>query len=152
MDIPGFGRLELTNLVMDLNGTLCVDGALAAGVEKALGALSGLFNCHVVTADTHGTAKSLFSDEIAVTTIAKGRENQAKEQLIQSLGGRNTAVLGNGANDQAMFRAARLGVAVMGPEGIYAPLLNAADIVVTSPEQALKLFLHPKRLLATLRS
>jgi soluble P-type ATPase len=106
----------------------------------------------VVTADTHGTAKSLFPEGIKVTTIQKGQENQAKEEVIHHLGQQGTAALGNGANDQAMLRTARLGVAVMGPEGIYAPLLQAADIVVASPRQALQLFLQPKRLLATLRS
>jgi soluble P-type ATPase len=86
LEIPGFGRLSLTNLVMDLNGTLCVDGALAQGVQEALIRLSRLFNCHVVTADTHGTAKSLFPEGIKVTTIQKGQENQAKEEVIHHLG------------------------------------------------------------------
>ena len=50
-----------------------------------------------------------------------------------------------------MFRAAKLAVAVIGPEGAAAPLLRAATVVVTDIRDALDLVAYPRRLRATLR-
>jgi len=59
--------------------------------------------------------------------------------------------IGNGANDAAMLQEAALGIAVLGPEGLAAEALLAADVVVASIEDALDLLLRPHRLVATLR-
>jgi len=50
-----------------------------------------------------------------------------------------------------MLRAAALGVAVVGPEGMAGKLAAAADVVVVRVEDALDLVLRPGRLAATLR-
>lgn len=51
-----------------------------------------------------------------------------------------------------MFDAAELAVAVLGREGMCAQLLAHADVLVTSPEDALDLLLKVNRLRATLRN
>ena len=51
-----------------------------------------------------------------------------------------------------MFDQADLSVAVIEKEGLYAGLLNHADVVTTSILDALDLLLHTDRLRATLRS
>jgi soluble P-type ATPase len=61
-------------------------------------------------------------------------------------------VLGNGRNDAAMLRAAALGIAVIGAEGVAPEVLAASDLLVPGSEAALDLFLKPKRLLAGLRA
>ena len=43
--------------MLDYNGTLAVDGHLLGGVKKALTALSGKINVHVLTADTFGEGR-----------------------------------------------------------------------------------------------
>ena len=50
-----------------------------------------------------------------------------------------------------MLQEAALGIAVLGPEGLAAEALLAADVVVASIEDALDLLLRPHRLVATLR-
>ncbi len=50
VDIPGYGPLRLEHLVMDYNGTLAVDGEIAAGVAAALAALASQLTIHVITA------------------------------------------------------------------------------------------------------
>jgi len=51
-----------------------------------------------------------------------------------------------------MLRAARLGVAVVQAEGAAAETLAVADLVVYSINDALDLFLQPRRLIASLRA
>ncbi|MBV9327442.1 MAG: hypothetical protein JO020_15490 [Chloroflexi bacterium] len=50
-----------------------------------------------------------------------------------------------------MLREAALGIAIVGPEGLAAGALAAADVVVPSISDALGLLRNPKRLIATLR-
>ena len=51
-----------------------------------------------------------------------------------------------------MLRLAALGIAVLQAEGASAETLAAADLVVPCATDALDLFLHPRRLMASLRS
>jgi P-type E1-E2 ATPase len=151
VDIPGWRRLELAHLVLDLNGTLALDGTLLPGVAQAVERLSKSLACHLVTADTFGTAAGLLGPRVAVARIAPGEENRQKHAIVEQLGAQGVAALGNGANDAAMLAAAALGIAVLGPEGAAPAALAAADVVVPGPVEGLGLLLNPDRLRATLR-
>ena len=70
---------------------------------------------------------------------------------MQQLGPERVVATGNGTNDVGMLRLAAIGIAVMTSEGIAARALQAADVLVASPVDALGLLLNPKRLVATLR-
>ena len=59
--------------------------------------------------------------------------------------------IGNGNNDALMLKAAKLGIAVCLKEGCSRRAIEAAQIFVTSPVDAVDLLLSPKRLIATLR-
>ena len=71
---------------------------------------------------------------------------------MQQLGPASVIAFGNGANDSAMLRLAAVGVAVLIAEGVAASTLQSADVLTTSPIDAIQLVLHPKRLIATLRN
>jgi soluble P-type ATPase len=58
---------------------------------------------------------------------------------------------GNGANDVGMLRLTTIGIAIITSEGVAPRALQAADVLVQSPIDALDLLLYPKRLIATLR-
>ena len=45
IEIPGFKRLFLANLVLDYNGTMACDGKLIAGVGERLKLLPIVFRC-----------------------------------------------------------------------------------------------------------
>jgi len=62
------------------------------------------------------------------------------------------AAIGNGRNDRLMLQAAKLGIAIVGPEGAAVDTLHAADVAVPNIHAALDLLQHPLRLVATLRS
>ena len=68
-----------------------------------------------------------------------------------ALGADRVVAIGNGRNDEAMLRAARLGIAVIGTEGAATATLLAADVVCTSVTDALDLLLDERAITATLR-
>ena len=151
VEVAGWRNLELSHLVLDLNGTLALDGALLPGVAQTVEVLTNLLTCHLVTADTFGTAHQLFGPLVRVARINSGREAEQKQAIVEGLGAERVAALGNGANDAAMLAAAALGIAVLGPEGAAPQALMAADVVTTGPLEALGLLMNPDRLRATLR-
>ena len=147
--IPGRRRIRVRHLVLDFNGTLAVDGKLAQGVGARIRRLATAVEVVVLTADTFGTARrALDGLPVTVHVVRNGAE---KRRFVASLGSEGIAVVGNGANDVPMFKTAALGIAVLGAEGTAADLLRAATIVARGINDALDLFLKPRRLVATLR-
>jgi soluble P-type ATPase len=151
VEIPGWRQLALEHLVLDLNGTLAVDGRPAAGVAQALEELAASLELHLVTADTFGTAAGLFGPRVAVVVIPPGGEGASKLALVERLGAGGVAAVGNGANDVDMLTAAAVGICVLGAEGAAPGALFAADVAAPGPREALELLLKPDRLRATLR-
>ncbi|NCC23930.1 MAG: ATPase P [Deltaproteobacteria bacterium] len=153
IDIPGRENpLNLNHLVLDYNGTIALDGTPLPGFGSRTAALGQTMSIHVLTADTHGTATAMLRMfGIQACVIGSYRQDEQKLEFIRKLGPENCACIGNGRNDLLMLEAAALGIAVIQSEGAYASLVAAADIVCTSVLDALDLFLHPLRLVATLR-
>jgi P-type E1-E2 ATPase len=150
--IPGWQTLDLAHLVLDLNGTIALDGQVLPGVAERLAALSANLTIHLVTADTQGqAAQSAECLGLQLFRIVPGDEASQKLDLVAQLGPARTVTIGNGANDAGMLAAAALGIAVLGPEGLATTALQAAGVVVGRIEDALDLLLRPQRLIATLR-
>ncbi|MEF3698623.1 HAD family hydrolase [Desulfolutivibrio sp.] len=151
--IPGTGDVSLTHLVLDYNGTLAKDGALLPGVAERLAALAVSLTVHVITADTFGTVRAALAGlPVTVTVLPPGPEDAAKLAFVQSLGLSATACVGNGRNDRLMLRACAVGLAILGPEGACLDAVLAADAVFADIRDALDVFAHPARLVATLRT
>jgi len=152
VDIPGTGTLELEYAVFDYNGTLAADGRISSDIRKKLSALADLLEIHILTADTFGTVNKEINDpRINVTVIVPDAQAEQKRDHIQKLGPERTAAAGNGANDVLMLSEGALGICVIGKEGAYSGSLQACDIAVASPLDAIDLFLNPDRIRATLR-
>lgn len=151
--VPHGPRLRLEHLVLDLNGTLAVDGRPEPGIAEALAALGGVLACHIVTADTHGTARTLASELAAEVIVLEGVEatGPAKVRVLERLGASRCAMVGNGRNDLAALRLAGLAIAVLGPEGAASDCVAAAHLVCRSGLEALRLLASRDRLVATLR-
>jgi len=152
LDVPGQGSLELEYLVLDLNGTVAVDGEVIPGVAERLSALSASVSILLATADTHGRAGEI-GERLGVDLfcIEPGCEAAQKQALVERLGTGRVVAVGNGANDAGMLSSAALGIAVLGPEGLASKALQSADVVAGRIEDALDLLLNPRRLAATLR-
>jgi P-type E1-E2 ATPase len=152
LEIPGWSTLELAHLILDLNGTVALDGEPIAGVAERVAALSGDLAVHLVTADTRRKAEET-SRQLGchLVRIQPRHEANQKRVLVERVGAEHTVAVGNGANDAQMLSAAALGIAILGPEGLAMEALRAADLVVGHIEDALDLLLQPQRLVATLR-
>ncbi len=152
LSIPGRGTLRLEHLVLDVNGTLALDGELINGVERALGILRDRLQVHLVTADTHGQ-QSMIDMLLGAQALRlqPGNEVEQKAAFVQLLGPEKTAAIGQGANDAGMLREAALGIAVLSREGLSASTLSAADLIVPDILAALELFDKPLRIVASLR-
>lgn len=152
LEIPGWRRLVLRQLVLDVNGVLALDGELVPAVPERIAALSAVLDVHLLSADTYGH----LSDIVAAvggtaTRLRPGDEAAQKAGFVRSLGAASVVAIGNGANDIAMLEEAALGIAVLGFEGAAPAALLAGDIVSGSVHEALDLLLQPIRLVATLR-
>jgi P-type E1-E2 ATPase len=152
INISSRGLLRLQYLVLDLNGTIALDGKLIPGVSRRLEKLNTLLEPWLVTADTQGTLSELAAGlKVKTKRLGSGDEAEQKRAFIEELGAEGVVAVGNGANDALMLRRACLGIGVMGHEGLAAECLGASDVIVPGIESALDLLLFPRRLLATLR-
>lgn len=148
-DIPGSGPLQVEYLVLDVNGTLTDGGILIEGVEEPLRTLRDALEVRLLSADTFGNLDAIAEKlGLQADRISRGEE---KRVYLEGLGTDRCAAIGNGANDAAMLSVARLGIAVVGPEGASAATLRAADVVCGSILDALGLLLNEAALASTLR-
>jgi P-type E1-E2 ATPase len=151
-EIPGFRTLALSYLVLDVNGTLTLDGELLEGVSERIDMLREKLKIILLTADTLGRAHEV-AERLGVSCekIPHLQEREAKERFVARLGAESVVAMGNGANDVGMLRSSGLGIAVLGPEGASSEAVAAADVVAPGICTALDLLIHPMRLIATLR-
>ena len=152
INVPGFADLQLEYLVLDLNGTIALDGELIPGLPQRVAELSQHLDIHLVSADTRGTA-TLTAQQLGVSLarVEPGKEPEQKGQFVWSLGPNGVVAIGNGANDAQMLGAAALGLAVLGMEGLALEALHGADVIVPHIMAAMDLLLDSPRLVATLR-
>jgi P-type E1-E2 ATPase len=150
--VPGQGIFELEHLVMDVNGTLAIDGQLMDGVAGKITTLRTQLTIHLLTADTHGKQFAI-DRQLGLTAvrIMPGEESLQKADYIRSLGSEKVIAIGQGANDAEMLKTARLGICVMSVEGVAKETLLAADLIAPDILSAFGLIEKPLRIVASLR-
>jgi soluble P-type ATPase len=151
--IPNYRSLALRRLVLDVNGTLALDGVLLPGVAERLARLKAEIDLHLLTADTHGRQAEI-DRALGTQAILLRRgepEAERKAAYVRALEPESVVAIGNSESDRLMLGEAALGVAVLGPEGLAMGALREADIAAADIGDALDLLLHPKRLVGTLR-
>ena len=163
INIPGRGNFNIENLVLDLNGTLALDGKIIEGVKERLRTLCRQLDTYLVTADTRGRAEETLNDinadkadrkgsfSIRLHRIGEGEEDFQKLEFVQKLIPDKTMSIGNGSNDALMLKESAIGICIVGKEGAAAEALMNADLVIIDINDALDLLLKPARLMATLR-
>jgi soluble P-type ATPase len=152
IDIPGHRIYKIEHLILDLNGTVTLDGNLIDGVMERINVLRKNVAIMLVTADTLGSAAAI-TEILGVDTfkVNRGDEQIQKLELVQRLGAAGTVSIGNGSIDSYMLKESCIGVCVMGPEGASFEAIKNCDVLVTDITTALDLFIRPERLIATLR-
>ena len=150
--IPGRGNYTIEHLILDLNGTIALDGAIIIGVKEKLVKLSQKLDVIVVTADTNKNAEGLVRNlPVTLYKIKESNENDQKLGLVLKKGKDNTMSIGNGCNDVSMLKESAIGICIVGGEGASAEAMVASNLVVPTINDALDLLLKPHRLRATLR-
>lgn len=149
IEIPQWGSIELGHAVFDVNGTLAVDGLPIPGVVERLKALAESLSLHALTAGTHGNLVEL--ERVLGLPLHIIGSGEDKRRYVEQLGPESVIAFGNGRNDVGMLRVAAIGVAILAGEGAAIGAVQAADVLVPGPVDAIDLVLNPKRLVATLR-
>ncbi len=154
ISIPGFGEVEIRNLILDYNGTIAKDGKVCKDVKEKIKEINKLgINIHVLTADTNNTVNNeLEGLNVNIRILTTSREDIEKKSILMSIGDENSLAIGNGNNDSLMIKSAKIGIAVIGHEGVSAKLIGESDIVVNSIMDAFDFIIYPNRLKATLRT
>jgi len=152
LEIPGRKTFNFSIIVLDLNGTLTVDGILSEDTFALLNQVGGLLQVYILTADTLGSAAGIAGRIKGDIHILQGENTAAaKVNFLENLGPEKVIAVGNGSNDAGMLGKAAIGIAVLGPEGCAVEALQQADLLVKDIDDALMMIIKPQRLIATLR-
>lgn len=149
--IPEKRQYCFQHLVLDMNGTLSIDGVVQVSTMIRLKQLTDLLNVYVITSDTFGTAEKTFAHTSIQVIVLHGEAAPQKKAFVEKLNPVETISIGNGYNDVTMLERADLSICVIGQEGAASKALFAADIVVNNINDALDLLILTDRLRATLR-
>jgi soluble P-type ATPase len=151
IDIPGWGDVDIENIVIDLDGTIATDGKISLEVKEKIGALSHLAKIYILTANPQGPVnEEILGIKAELIKVPNEDSKRGKLDFLKTLNLEMTVAIGNGSNDQLILKEAALGIAVLGDEGVSVSAMKSADIVVKDIQNALDLFLKPRRLITTL--
>lgn len=150
LSIPGYDPFDIETIILDLNGTLTIDGKLIDGVKERIAALrERSMRLFLFSGDTQGNAADIARElelEVRVTKDAAAKADEAKKLHPET-----AATIGNGRIDLELFQTVRLRILTLQAEGVHPETLLHSDVIVPSINDALDLFLKPKRLIATMR-
>lgn len=150
IDIPNLEEIELETLILDLNGTLTINGKLVKGVEKRIKYLRQKgFKIVLFSGDTRGNG-DIIAKKLGIQLI---KTPTGKDKMVEAkkLNPKTCVAIGNGLIDVLLFKTVKLSIATIQSEGVYQKTLAQADIIVTSILDALDLLINEKSLIATLR-
>lgn len=152
LNIPGYKKINIDNIVFDYNGTLAVDGRLMESIKEKLIEISKYVKPYIITADTFGTVRKNFEDiDVEIKIISKENGSIDKLNLIKQLGANSTIAVGNGNNDELMLRESVIGVSILGSEGLSTKALLASDIIINDIKDIFDMIINKKKMIATLR-
>jgi soluble P-type ATPase len=150
--VPGYGSLEVENVVLDLNGTVTESGDFIAGVLDALQALRAQgFKIYILSGDTRGNLGQTFGHAPGIEAVVT-KTALEKKTFVESIGPDHTVCVGNGNIDVEMFKVAKVSICTVQAEGATTKAMLQADIVVTHIKHAIGILLDPDKLIATLRA
>ena len=149
-NIPQGESFEITTIVLDLNGTLSVNGKISDKTKSLISKLKELnYRIVLISGDIRGNAK-IIAKELGIE-ILLGKTSDEKVKQMYNFDIEKTASIGNARIDIGTFINSKLSIATLQSEGIHTGILKYVDIIVPSIEDALNLFIDKKSLEGTLR-
>ncbi len=147
----GVTPFELDTVVLDLNGTLSVNGQVPEGVREHVNKLKAFgFKIYLFSGDQRGTAEKIATD--LGIDLQKAVNMEEKADLTAKLNPEHTVSIGNARIDIGTFKNVKLRIGTLQAEGIHIEILKYIDVLVPSINDALDLLLNPDSLCATLRT
>ncbi len=147
---PNNSLINIDTIVLDLNGTLSVDGKVADSTKKLLAQLRDLnYRLVLLSGDIRGNA-SLIAKTLGLE-LYLAADSSEKARQMQRFNKETTAAIGNARIDIGTFENAVLSIATLQNEGIHTQILDYVDVLVPSIDADLNLFINTKSLEATLR-
>jgi soluble P-type ATPase len=153
MKILGAGQeqINIENIILDLNGTLAVEGQIADTTKALIIQLKALsYRLVLISGDIRGNAADV-AKELGLDLFL-GTSSPEKALQMQQFDSEKTAAIGNARIDIGTFQNAKISIGTLQGEGIHVGILKYIDILVPSIDAALKLFINTKSLEATLRT
>lgn len=149
---PGQTNLEIEFILIDLEGTLAIDGRVHPKTKDKINLLSRKLKFYIFTTGERARAEERLR-KVKAEIISLSGENISKQKLdlLHQLGHEKVAAIGNGADDAQMIDKAGFGICVIGKEAAAGETLRRADLIVTDILDALDFLLKPLRQKATLR-
>ena len=152
IEAPGQDVREIDSVVLDLNGTLTVDGRIHPKTKDKINLLAKRARVYVTTADTRGDSREVLKKVRAEIVTLEGTDTGAEKlAFVRKVGPNRAVAIGNGYNDRLMLKEASLGICILGQEGACSETLQHSDLVFPSIIDALDFLLRPLRQKATLR-
>src|SRR5438874_1885320 len=106
-EIPGCDPLEIDTLILDLNGTIAIDGVLVEGVRERIAALlEQRLRIVLFSGDTQGNAGAIARELGIEVRVTKDADAKAAEARTLEPG--RCAAIGNGRIDLELFKTVRL--------------------------------------------
>ena len=148
--VPGTGEMVINTIILDLNGTLSVNGQISDDAKRLITELKTKgVEVVLFTGNQRGTADRLCS-ELGIT-FQKCKNSQEKAADSKKFPKETTAAIGNARIDIGTFENAIVSIATLQAEGIHTGILAHVDIVVPSIENALELFLDADSFASTMK-
>jgi len=153
VNIHGREEIKITQVILDFNGTIAIDGKLVNGVADEINRLANSLDFYVVTADTYGTvAKELIGVNCQIINLSNSEEFRDKLDVLIKLGKNETLCVGNGFNDRIVLKESVLGISILQEEGLNVDALIASDFVCKSIIDVFSCIENPDRIKATMRA
>ncbi|NIQ39220.1 MAG: ATPase P [Proteobacteria bacterium] len=152
IEAPGQDSRKIKNIVVDLNGTLTVDGRIHPRTKDRINLLAKRTSVYVLTTDTRGDSRDVLRKVRAEIISVEGKDTgKKKAEFVKKIGPGRTVAIGNGYNDRLMVKEASIGICILGREGATSETIQNSDLVFPTILDAFDFLLKPLRQKATLR-
>ncbi len=148
--VPEVGDIDIRTIILDLNGTLSVNGKVSSETEQLVHDLVEKgFEILLLTGDQRGTAAD-YCSKLGINFV-ECKNSEEKATATKKYNKATTAAIGNARIDIGTFENAILSIATLQSEGIHTGIVEHVDVIVPSIEDALKFFLDEGTFTATMR-
>lgn len=140
---------EFHTILLDLNGTLTVNGVMDTSVPEKIHQFKELWYRIVLLTGDQRWNTSMFTSLGIEIVIAK--DAQAKKDFALSCETEKTVAIWNARIDKGMFEVCKLRIATLQGEGIHAGIVWSVDIIMPSIIDAFNLLIDPDIFAATMK-